>query len=97
MSQSVFAREHLRSFIDRLERLSEERKDLQDDIREVMSEAKGCGFDVKIIREVLKLRKLDTAERQEREAILDLYLSALGMQGDLFDRETGEIQEGATG
>jgi uncharacterized protein (UPF0335 family) len=94
MSKSTFAREHLVSFIDRLERLSEEKKALQDDIREVMSEAKGCGFDTKIIREVLKLRKLDTAERQEREAILDLYLSALGMQPDLFDRKTGEIREG---
>jgi uncharacterized protein (UPF0335 family) len=72
----------LRSFIERIERLEEEKKALADDIRDVYAEAKGSGFDVKVMREVVRLRRLDTAERQEREAILDLYLHALGMLAD---------------
>ena len=69
----------LRSFIERIERLEEEKKGIADDIRDVFAEAKGNGFDTKIMRQVIRLRKKDTAERQEEEAILDLYLSALGM------------------
>lgn len=69
----------LRSFIERIERLEEEKKGISDDIRDVFAEAKGNGFDPKIMRQVIRLRKKDTAERQEEEAILDLYLSALGM------------------
>lgn len=69
----------LRSFIERIERLEEEKKGISDDIRDVFAEAKGNGFDTKIMRQVIRLRKKDTAERQEEEAILDLYLSALGM------------------
>jgi len=79
MSKSGFAKQHLRSFIERIERLEEERAALTADIREVYSEAKGHGFDTKIMRQVVRLRKLDTADRQEQEAILDLYKSALGM------------------
>ena len=79
MAKSGFAKEHLRSFVDRIERLEEERSALTADIREVYSEAKGTGFDVKIMRQVVRLRKLDTADRQEQDAVLDLYLSALGM------------------
>jgi len=82
MAKSGFAKEHLRSFIERIERLEEERTALTADIREVFSEAKGQGFDTKIMRQVVRLRKLDTADRQEQEAILDLYLSALGMKKD---------------
>ncbi len=82
MAKSGFAKEHLRSFIERIERLEEERTALTADIREVYSEAKGQGFDTKIMRQVVRLRKLDTADRQEQEAILDLYLSALGMKKD---------------
>jgi uncharacterized protein (UPF0335 family) len=82
MAKSGFAKEHLRSFIERIERLEEERTALTADIREVYSEAKGQGFDSKIMRQVVRLRKLDTADRQEQEAILDLYLSALGMKKD---------------
>lgn len=79
MAKSGFAKEQLRSFIERIERLEEERAALTADIREVYSEAKGSGFDVKAMRQVVRLRKMDTADRQEQEAILDLYLSALGM------------------
>ncbi|HEY8947501.1 MAG TPA: DUF2312 domain-containing protein [Rhizomicrobium sp.] len=79
MSKTGFAKEHLKSFIERIERLEEEKAALAADIREVYSEAKGTGFDVKIMRQVVRLRKLDTADRQEQDAILDLYLDALGM------------------
>ena len=80
MAKSGFAKEHLRSFIERIERLEEEKKALSDDIKEVYSEAKGTGFDTKIMRQVVKLRKMESADRQEQEAVLDLYLSALGMK-----------------
>jgi uncharacterized protein (UPF0335 family) len=80
MAKSGFAKEHLRSFIERIERLEEEKKALADDIKEVYAEAKGTGFDVKIMRQVVRLRKLDKADFQEREAMLDLYLGALGMR-----------------
>jgi uncharacterized protein (UPF0335 family) len=69
----------LRSFIERIERLEEEKAALAADIREVFAEAKGNGFDPKVMRQVLKLRKLDQADRQEQEALLDLYMSAIGM------------------
>ena len=80
MAKSGFAKEHLRSFVERIERLEEEKKALADDIREVYSEAKGTGFDTKVIRQVVRLRKMESADRQEQEAMLDLYLSALGMR-----------------
>ena len=80
MSKSGFAKEHLRSFVDRIERLEEERAALTADIREIYSEAKGTGFDTKIMRQVVRLRKLDKADFQEREAVLELYLNALGMR-----------------
>jgi uncharacterized protein (UPF0335 family) len=82
MAKSGFAKDRLKSFIERVERLEEEKAALAADIREVYSEAKGEGFDTKIMRQVVRLRKLDTAERQEQDAILDLYLSALGMRHD---------------
>ena len=82
MSKTGFAKDQLRSFIERIERLEEERAALSADIREVYSEVKGTGFDTKAMRAVVRLRKLDTADRQEQEAILDLYLSALGMERD---------------
>ena len=80
MAKSGFAKEHLKSFVERVERLEEERSALTADIREVYSEAKGQGFDTKIMRQVVRLRKMETADRQEQEAMLDLYLSALGMR-----------------
>ena len=80
MAKSGFAKERLRSFVDRIARLEEERAALSADIREVYSEAKGEGFDTKTMRQVVRLRKLDKADFQEREAMLDLYLGALGMR-----------------
>lgn len=68
----------LRSIIERLERLDEDREAVMADMKEVFSEAKGEGYDVKVLRKVLRVRKQDRAKRQEEEAILDLYLSALG-------------------
>jgi uncharacterized protein (UPF0335 family) len=76
----AFAKDQLKSLVERIERLEEEKAALAEDIREVYSEAKGNGFDTKIIRQVVRLRKLDRADRQEQEAILDLYLAALGMR-----------------
>jgi len=69
----------LRSYFERIERLEEEKAALAADIREVFAEAKANGFEPKVMRQVLKLRKLDQADRQEQEALLDLYMSAIGM------------------
>lgn len=77
-SQTVAAGQ-LRAFIERIERLEEEKKTISDDIKEVYAECKGTGFDVKAVRQLVRLRKQDQAERQEAEAILDLYKAALGM------------------
>lgn len=68
----------LRSFIERIERLEEEKANLSTDIREVYALAKSCGFEPKVMRQVIRLRKLDREDRQEQEALLDLYLSAIG-------------------
>ena len=70
----------MKSLIERVEKLEEEKAALTADIREVYAEAKGQGFDTKIMRQVVRMRKMETADRQEAEAILDLYLSALGMR-----------------
>ncbi len=69
----------LKSIVERIERLEEEKKALGDDIRDVYAEAKANGFDTKTLRTVVRLRKQDRAEREEQEALLDLYLHALGM------------------
>ena len=74
------AGDRLRTIIERIERLEEEKKALADDIREVYSEAKGAGFDVKVIRQVVRLRKMDATDRSEMEQILDVYKRALGME-----------------
>ena len=73
------ARDQLRAFVERIERLEEEKKTIADDIKEVFLECKSTGFDVKAVRQIVRLRKQDQAERQEAEAILDLYKAALGM------------------
>lgn len=73
------AADQLRSFIERIERLEEEKATLANDIKEVFAEAKMNGFDTPAMRQILKLRKMDQSDRQEREAILDLYMRALGM------------------
>ncbi len=71
--------DQLRSIIERVEKLEEEKAALAADIREIFAEAKGNGFDTKAIRQVIKLRKMEASERQEQEAVLDTYLHALGM------------------
>ena len=77
----------LKSFIERVERLEEEKAAIAEQIREVFGEAKGMGFDIKIIRQVLKIRKMETQERLEQEELLDLYLAALGMIGSSLSEE----------
>lgn len=75
------AADQLRAFIERIERLEEEKKVIADDIKDVYGEAKGNGYDVKILRKVVSLRKKQPHEREEEETVLDLYLHALGMTG----------------
>ena len=75
----AIARDQLRSVVERVERLEEEKQALADDIKEVYAEAKANGFDTKTLRAIIRLRKQDTNERQEQEALLDLYMQALGM------------------
>ncbi len=70
---------HLRAFIERIERLEEDKKALADDIKEVYAEAKGNGFDVKIMRKIVSIRKQDRDKRIEEDAILELYMAALGI------------------
>ena len=82
MADTSVARDQLRSIVERIERLEEEKKAIADDIRDVFAEAKANGFDVKTLRTVVRMRKIEAAERQEQEAMLDLYLSALGMLPD---------------
>lgn len=74
------APEMLKAFVERVERLTEERKTYTDDIRDVFAEAKGAGFDVKALRAVIKLRKQDAQERKEQQAIVDTYSNALGIE-----------------
>lgn len=74
-----FGRDQLKAFIERVERLEEEKKAIADDIRDVYAEAKGSGFDVKALRTIVRLRKQDAEERKEQEAILETYMHALGM------------------
>jgi uncharacterized protein (UPF0335 family) len=84
------AADHLRSYIERIERLEEEKKGLADDIKEIFAEAKGTGFDVKAMRAVLRLRKMDKADYQEQEYMIDLYKHALGMADDAAANDDGE-------
>ena len=74
-----FAKDQLRSIIERIERLEEEKKAISDDIRDVYAESKGNGFDVKALRTIVRLRKQDPNERAEAETILETYMQALGM------------------
>ena len=70
---------HLKAFLERIEKLEEEKRALADDIKDVYAEAKGTGYDVKIMRKIVSIRRQDTQKRREEEEILDLYLSALGI------------------
>ncbi|MEM6664776.1 MAG: DUF2312 domain-containing protein [Pseudomonadota bacterium] len=90
-----FAREQLRAFVSRIERLEEDKQAIADDLKEVYGEAKGMGFDTKTLRTVIRLRKQEQSERQEQQAILDLYLQALGMLPEFEDGAGGS--EGPAG
>ncbi|PHR19391.1 MAG: DUF2312 domain-containing protein [Hoeflea sp.] len=80
MSDSgAVARDQLRSIVERIERLEEEKKTIADDIKDVYGEAKSNGYDVKVLRKIIAIRKQDQNDRLEQEAILDTYLHALGM------------------
>jgi uncharacterized protein (UPF0335 family) len=76
------ANDQLRLFVERIERLIEERSGISDDIKEVKAEAKANGYDVRTINEIIKIRKLETHVRQERKALLDTYLAAFGISDD---------------
>ncbi|VFU09143.1 conserved hypothetical protein [Methylocella tundrae] len=80
IAESGVAAAELSQFVERVERLEEEKKALSDDIRDVYAEMKGRGFDVKVVRQIVKIRKQDRDERMEMEAILELYMSALNMK-----------------
>lgn len=71
------ARDRLKSFVERIERLNEEKRGLQEDIKEIYAEAKGTGFDTKIMRKLIQRRKMDKADREEQDAILELYEDTL--------------------
>jgi uncharacterized protein (UPF0335 family) len=73
------AADHLKSFIERIERLEEEKAAIAGDIKEVYAEAKGTGFDTKIMRQIVRLRKMEPNDRAEQEELLDVYMRAVGM------------------
>ena len=79
MSTNAIEAGHLIAFIERIERLEEDRKTVSDEIKDVYAEAKGTGYDVKIVRKIVSIRKQDQNKRREEEEILELYLQALGM------------------
>jgi uncharacterized protein (UPF0335 family) len=74
-----FAKDQIKAIIERIERLEEEKKTISDDIRDVYAEAKGNGFDTKVLRTIVRMRKQDANERAEQESILETYMHALGM------------------
>ena len=78
-AQTRFAKDQLKAFVERIERLEEEKKATADDIRDVYAEAKGTGYDIKALRTIVSLRKQDTDERREQQAVLETYMHALGM------------------
>ena len=80
MSEATVSDEQLRLFIERIERMEEEKKGVADDIRDTYNEAKSQGYDPKIMRQIVRLRKLPVNDRKEMEAILDVYKSALGIE-----------------
>ncbi len=79
LERQGIARDQLRAFVERIERLEEEKQTIADDVKDVYGEAKAMGFDTRVLRKVIAIRKQDTNERLEQEAILDTYLHALGM------------------
>jgi uncharacterized protein (UPF0335 family) len=87
MANESVAQDQLRAFVERIERMEEEKQAIADDIKEIYAEAKGNGFDIKVLRRIVAIRKQDHAERLEQEALLDLYMAALGMQAAPRDAE----------
>lgn len=79
IGHNVIATDRLKQIVARIERLEEDKKAVSDDIKEVYAEAKGAGFDAKVLRQVIRMRKMDDADRQEQEALLELYMGAIGM------------------
>lgn len=79
VSSDSVAQDQLRAFIERIERMEEEKKAIGDDLKEIYAEAKGNGFDTKVLRKVVAIRKADPSERLEQDALLELYMQALGM------------------
>ena len=79
VSPDSVAQDQIKAFIERIERLEEEKSAIAGDIKEVYAEAKGNGFDTKVLRQIVRIRKQDHAERMEQEALLELYMAALGM------------------
>ena len=79
MAKGGVQADRLKSFIERIERLEEERAATSGDIREVYAEAKSSGYDTKVMRQIVKLRKMDSADRQEQQALLDVYMQAVGL------------------
>jgi uncharacterized protein (UPF0335 family) len=89
-SSGGVAAERLKSFVERIERLEEEKRALAEDVKEVYSEAKGAGFDVKTMRQIIRLRRMDEQDRDEQEALLDTYMRALGMLPQRGGRRAAE-------
>jgi uncharacterized protein (UPF0335 family) len=87
VSPDSVAQDQIKAFIERIERLEEEKSAIAGDIKEVYAEAKGNGFDTKVLRKIISIRKQDAAERLEQEALLELYMTALGMQAAPSDLE----------
>ena len=75
----TFAKGQLKAIVERIERCEEEKKTISDDIKDIYAEAKGSGFDVKALRTIIRMRKMDASDREEQETILETYLQALGM------------------
>jgi uncharacterized protein (UPF0335 family) len=82
MATESVAQDQLRAFVERIERMNEEKSAIAVDIKEIFAEAKGNGFDTKVLRKIIAIRKQDYNERMEQEALLDLYLAALGMHNN---------------
>lgn len=87
VSPDSVAQDQLRAFIERIERLEEEKAAITEDVKEVYAEAKGNGFDSKVLREIIRIRKMDHNERMEQEALLETYMTALGMAAAPADDE----------
>ena len=79
VSSDSVAQDQIRAFIERIERMEEEKRAIADDIKEIYAEAKGNGFDTKVLRQIIRIRKQDASERAEQKALLELYMAALGM------------------